>query len=79
MSSSCLRRSLRDGLLNEEVVAVILKNGITSITMFAKCVDSEKELKPAFITPTAQANSMAEASKLKTRLGSGLSFLRRRF
>ena len=35
------------------------------VPMFAKCVDSEKELKPAFITPTAQANSMAEASKLK--------------
>ena len=51
--------------LNEEVVAVILKNGITSVPMFSKCVDSEKELKPAFITPTAQANSMAESSKLK--------------
>ena len=32
--------------------------------MFAKCVDGEKELKLAFLTPTAQANSIAEASKL---------------
>ena len=38
---------------------------ITSIPMFAKCVDSEQELKPAFLTPTSQENSMAEASKLK--------------
>ena len=51
--------------LHEDVVAGILENKITSIPMFAKCVDSEKELKPAFLTPTAQANSMAEASKLK--------------
>ena len=55
----------RGWALNEEVVVVILKNGITSVPMFAKCVDSEKELKPAFSTPTAQANSIAEASKLK--------------
>ena len=51
--------------LHEDVVAGILKNVITSIPMFAKCVDSEKELKPAFLSPTSQANSMAEASRLK--------------
>ena len=51
--------------LHEDVVAGMMKNEITSIPMVAKCVDSEKELKPAFLTPTAQANSMAEGSKLK--------------
>ena len=51
--------------LLEDVVAGTLKNEITSIPMFAKGVDSEKELKPAFLTPTSQENSMAEASKLK--------------